>query len=154
RSNVQDNAVIHANHGQSPAILGSGVTVGHQAMLHGCQVGDDALIGIHAVVLDGARLGKGCMVGAGAVVPPGMEIPPRKLALGVPAKVVRDLTPEETEANRANAAEYVRLRGEYLAAMGVRGWGMGVGMEPADADTQHPTPNTQHPTPVYRCRRV
>jgi carbonic anhydrase/acetyltransferase-like protein (isoleucine patch superfamily) len=153
RSNVQDNAVIHANHGQSPAILGSGVTVGHQAMLHGCLVEDDALIGIHAVVLDGARLGKGCMVGAGAVVPPGMEIPPGKLALGVPAKVIRDLTPAELEANRANAAEYVRLRGEYLSVFGIRCSVFGDAPGP---ETEHRTPNTEHrtPTPVYRCRRV
>ncbi len=149
RSNVQDGAVIHVNHGENPTIVGASVTIGHQATLHSCRVEDDALIGIHAVVLDGARLGKACMIGAGAVVPPGMEVPPGKLVLGVPGKVVRDLTPAEIEANRENAAEYVRLRGEYLAeASGVGRWAL---VEPV------PTSNAQRPTPdapLYRCRRI
>ena len=151
RSNVQDGAVIHGNHGENPTMVGAGVTIGHQATLHGCRVEDDALIGIQAVVLDGARLGKACLIGAGAVVPPRMEVPPGKLVLGVPGKVVRDLTPAEIEANRANAAEYVRLRGEYLAAavLGVGCSGSGA----ASSNTHHPTPTTHHPC-FYRCRRI
>jgi carbonic anhydrase/acetyltransferase-like protein (isoleucine patch superfamily) len=150
RTNVQDGAVIHVDP-EDPAVIGSGVTIGHQATVHGCRVEDDVLIGIHAVVLNGATLGKGCMVAAGAVVTPGTEVPPGKLVLGVPAKVARDLTPEELAANRANAAEYVRLRGEYLGSV------LGVGSQvlgATDPKTEDPTPKTQNPTPTYRCRRI
>jgi carbonic anhydrase/acetyltransferase-like protein (isoleucine patch superfamily) len=150
RTNVQDGAVVHVDHGPHPAIIGSGVTIGHQATVHGCQVEEDVLIGIHAVVLNGARLGKGCMIGAGAVVPPGMEVPPGKLVLGVPGNVVRDLTPEELMANRENAARYVRVRGEYLATQALGIWRQALGSGPPTPNAQHPTPNT----PVYRCRRV
>jgi carbonic anhydrase/acetyltransferase-like protein (isoleucine patch superfamily) len=173
-SNVQDGAVIHVNHGEHAAVIGSGVTVGHQAMLHGCRVEDDALIGIHAVVLDGARLGKGCMIGAGAVVPPGMEVPPGKLVLGVPGKVVRDLTPAQIDGNRENAAEYVRLRGEYLASQagstrfaGTRSGDQTFGRSGSDesepvfvgpdgvpAKRVEPARTPVPLTPVYRCHRV
>jgi carbonic anhydrase/acetyltransferase-like protein (isoleucine patch superfamily) len=161
RTNVQDGAVIHVDH-EDPAVIGSGVTIGHQATVHGCRVEDDVLIGIHAVVLNGAALGKGCMVAAGAVVTPGTEVPPGKLVLGVPGKVARDLTPEELAANRANAAEYVRLRGEYLATgVQVSGTRAAGGCSGVQADKDKPglsDLNTRTPehlnTPLYRCRRV
>src|SRR5207248_789563 len=104
---------------------------------------------------------KACMIGAGAVVPPRMEVPPGKLVLGVPGKVVRDLTPAEIEANRANAAEYVRLRGEYLAGQAFRRSGVqafGADEDRLAFDLAGPErPNARTPerlTPVYRCRRV
>jgi carbonic anhydrase/acetyltransferase-like protein (isoleucine patch superfamily) len=83
------------------------VTVGHQAMLHGCTVGDGSLIGIQAVVLNGARIGKRCLVAAGAVVTEGKEFPDGSLIMGAPAKVVRELTPEQLEGLVRSAAAYV-----------------------------------------------
>ena len=106
RTNVQDLTVIHTDEGV-PCTLGSGVTVGHRAVLHGATVGDGALIGIGAIVLNGATVGDEAVVGAGSVVTEGQAIPPRHLALGVPAKVVRELTEEEVERLRAAAAHYV-----------------------------------------------
>jgi carbonic anhydrase/acetyltransferase-like protein (isoleucine patch superfamily) len=105
-SNVQDNAVLHVDPG-IPLNVGEHVTVGHQAMLHGCTVGDGALIGIQAVVLNHARIGRDCVVGAGSVVTEGKEFPDRSLILGAPAKVVRELTPEQVTAFRAAALSYV-----------------------------------------------
>jgi len=112
RTNVQDLTVIHTDEGV-PCTLGAGVTVGHRAVLHGAEVADGALIGIGAIVLNGAKVGGEAMIGAGAVVTEGQVIPPRHLALGVPARVVRELTDEEVERLRAAAAHYVR-RAEAL----------------------------------------
>jgi carbonic anhydrase/acetyltransferase-like protein (isoleucine patch superfamily) len=106
RTNVQDLSVIHTDEG-IPCTLGAGVTVGHRAVLHGATVGDGALIGIGAIVLNAARVGEQAMVGAGAVVTEGQVIPARHLALGVPAKVVRELSDEEVERLQAAAAHYV-----------------------------------------------
>ena len=108
RTNVQDCAVVHvsANH---PTSIGSGVTIGHGAIVHGCSVGDNTLVGMGAIVLDGARIGNDCIIGAGALVTQGTVIPDGSLAFGSPARVVRALSPQEVEANRANAQEYVRL---------------------------------------------
>ena len=106
-SNVQDGSVIHADPG-FPATLGDHVSVGHQAMLHGCSVGDGSLIGIQAVVLNGAKIGRYCLVGAGALVTEGKEFPDGSLILGSPAKVARQLTPEQIEGLEHAAAHYVR----------------------------------------------
>lgn len=106
RTNVQDLTVIHTDEGV-PCTLGNGVTVGHRAVLHGATIGDGALIGIGAIVLNGATVGREVVVGAGAVVTEGQVIPPRHLALGVPAAVVRELTDAEVERLRAAAAHYV-----------------------------------------------
>ena len=106
RSNVQENSVLHTDHG-FPLTLGDEVTVGHQAMLHGCTVGDCSLIGIQAVVLNGAKIGRHCLVGAGALVTEGKEFPDGSLILGSPAKVARMLTPEQIERLRWSAAHYV-----------------------------------------------
>ncbi len=105
-SNIQDGAVLHTDPGYRLEI-GRDVTVGHQAMLHGCQVGDGSLIGIGAVVLNGARIGKGCLIGANALVPEGMEIPDHSLVLGSPAKIKRTLSAEQVQGLRDNAAHYV-----------------------------------------------
>jgi carbonic anhydrase/acetyltransferase-like protein (isoleucine patch superfamily) len=105
-SNVQDGAVLHTDPG-FPMTLGKDVTIGHQAMLHGCQVGDGSLIGIHAVVLNGAQIGANCLIGAKALVTEKMVIPNGSLVLGSPAKVVRTLTEEQQAGLRANAQGYV-----------------------------------------------
>lgn len=108
RSNVQDNCVLHGSSGFDVRI-GENVTIGHCAVVHGCTIEDDVLIGMNATVLDGAVIGKGSIVGAGALVPEGKIIPPGSLVLGVPGKVVRTVTPDEIAATKANAVEYVTL---------------------------------------------
>ena len=104
-SNVQDGAVMHTDLG-FPLMVGANVTIGHQAMLHGCTVGEGSLIGIQAVVLNAAVIGKGCLVGAGAVITEGKTFADGTLILGAPAKVVRELTPEERSNILKNAVHY------------------------------------------------
>ena len=106
RTNIQDMSVLHADVGM-PLTLGEDVTVGHQVMLHGCTIGDGSLIGIGAVVLNGAKIGKDCLVGAGSLVTEGKEFPDGSMILGSPAKVVRQLTPEQLQGLRLNAQHYV-----------------------------------------------
>ncbi len=117
-SNIQDNSVLHCDAGLFPLVIGNRVTVGHLAMLHGCTIEDDCLIGIGAVVLNGARIGRGSAVAVGAVVPEGFEVPPRSMVMGVPAKVKRQVTEEESARFRQNAEHYVeaaRIYGEEPA---------------------------------------
>lgn len=109
RSNVQDGAVLHVTRDRYSTEIGQEVTIGHRAVVHGCQVGDGALIGIGAIVLDGARVGEGALVGAGAVVVPGAEIPPRTLVVGTPARPVRLLSDEELAEQRQRTLSYVEL---------------------------------------------
>lgn len=111
-SNIQDGAVLHTDPG-CPLTIGDGVTIGHQVMLHGCTVGDHALIGIQAVVLNKAVIGAHSLVGAGAVVTEGKIFPERSLILGAPARVVRRLTDEEVEGLQRNAQVYVERAREY-----------------------------------------
>jgi carbonic anhydrase/acetyltransferase-like protein (isoleucine patch superfamily) len=115
RTNVQDLTVIHSDAGQ-PCTLGEGVTVGHRGMLHSATVEDGALVGIGAIVLNGAIVGREALVGAGALVTAGMFIPPRHMALGAPAQVVRELTDEEIERARSVATHYVTRAQAFLAA--------------------------------------
>jgi gamma-carbonic anhydrase len=110
---IQDNSVIHVDHRDWPCIVGNRVTVGHSAVLHGCHISDGALIGIGAIVLNGAKIGEGSVVAAGALVPEGMEIPPKALAMGTPAKVRREVTAEEQERFAENCDWYVRLAATY-----------------------------------------
>jgi carbonic anhydrase/acetyltransferase-like protein (isoleucine patch superfamily) len=105
-SNVQDGSVLHSDPG-SPLTLGEGVTVGHQVMLHGCTIGAGSLIGIQAVVLNHAKIGKNCIVGAGSVVTEGKEFPDNSLIIGSPAKVVRTLDEATVEKINAIAQHYV-----------------------------------------------
>ena len=105
-SNIQDLSVLHADVG-SPLTVGEDVTVGHQVMLHGCTIGDGSLIGIGAVVLNGAVIGKGCLVGAGSLVTEGKVFPDGSMILGIPAKVVRQLSPEQLEGLRMSSRHYV-----------------------------------------------
>ncbi len=105
-SNIQDGSVLHADHGQ-PLTVGKNVTVGHMVMLHGCTIGDESLIGIGAVVLNGAKIGRNCLVGAGSLVTEGKEFPDGSMIMGTPAKVVRQLTPEQMDGLRQSAAHYI-----------------------------------------------
>lgn len=105
-SNLQDMAVVHTDPG-CPVTVGRGCTIGHRAILHGCTIGDNTLVGMGAVILNRARIAENCIVGAGALVTEGREVPQGSLVMGVPAKVVRPLTPDEVGRNRISAAHYV-----------------------------------------------
>ena len=107
-SNVQDNCTLHTGNGFA-LIIGNGVTIGHNAIVHGCTVGDKTVIGMGSILLNGAKVGKNCIIGAGALVTGKMEIPDNSMAFGNPAKVIRNLTEAEIEGNRENAEEYVKL---------------------------------------------
>ena len=147
RTNVQEGAVLHVSP-QQPCLVGAHVTIGHQATVHACTVGDHCLIGIHAVVLDGAVIGERCIIAAGTVVTPGTQIPPGKMVMGVPGKVVRDLTPEELERVHWNADSYVSLKNQY--------------QDPTHATPPAPVrgalPTSEPPKagtlPRYECRRA
>ncbi|MDF1486513.1 gamma carbonic anhydrase family protein [Ramlibacter sp. H39-3-26] len=115
-SNIQDASVLHADHGK-PLVIGERVTVGHQVMLHGCTIGDESLIGIGAIVLNGARIGRNCLVGAGSLVTEGKEFPDGSMILGSPAKVVRQLTPEQIEGLRQSARHYVENARRFKAGL-------------------------------------
>jgi carbonic anhydrase/acetyltransferase-like protein (isoleucine patch superfamily) len=116
RSNVQECSVLHTDMG-FPLLLGDDVTIGHQVMLHGCTVGDGSLIGIQAVVLNGAQIGKNCLVGAGSVVTEGKVFPDNSLILGSPAKVVREISPEQAARLRLSAAHYVDNAARYKSQL-------------------------------------
>jgi carbonic anhydrase/acetyltransferase-like protein (isoleucine patch superfamily) len=105
-SNIQDGTVVHADLG-FPVHIGDNVTVGHQVMLHGCTIGDGSLIGIQSVILNGAKIGRHCLVGAGSLVTEGKEFPDGSLIMGTPAKVVRQLSPEQIAGLQRSAEHYV-----------------------------------------------
>jgi carbonic anhydrase/acetyltransferase-like protein (isoleucine patch superfamily) len=113
-SNIQDGVVVHADPG-FPATIGAGVSVGHNATLHGCTIADNILIGMGATVLNGASIGKGSLIAAGSVVLEGQVIPPRSLVAGIPASVKRELSDEEYQGVVANAEHYVALAEKYRA---------------------------------------
>jgi len=113
RTNVQDNATVHVTKDRWPAILGDGVTVGHNAVVHGCTVGDHCLIGIGAIVLDRCVVGDDCMIGAGSLVTPGTVVEPGWLMLGSPAKPVRRISDAERAHIAQSARNYVELLGRY-----------------------------------------
>ncbi len=115
-TNIQDGAVIHTDPGIR-VVLGRGVTVGHHAMVHGCEVGDHSLIGIHAVVLNHAKIGKYCTIGANALITQGQKIPDYSVVLGSPGKVVRQIDPDEGGSLEKSAAGYVKRAREYLRAL-------------------------------------
>lgn len=111
-SNVQDGCVLHTDMGW-PLTLGKGVTVGHNAVLHGCTVDDYSLIGINAVILNGVKIGKYCIIGANALIPEGKEIPDGSLVVGSPGKVVRQLTEQQMRMLEASAAHYAENGRRY-----------------------------------------
>ena len=112
RSNLQDGCVIHVDAG-SPTLIGAGVTVAHRAIVHGAVVEDDVLIGVGAIVLSGARIGKESLIGAGALVTGGTVVPPRSLVLGLPGRVVREITEEELHNIKRTAERYVQYAKTY-----------------------------------------
>ena len=114
-SNVQDNAVLHTGPGLDVTI-GRNVSIGHSAVVHGCTVGDSCLIGMHATILNGAVIGAGSLIAAGALVTEGTVIPPNSLVVGVPGKVLRPVTPEQTASIAANAEEYRALARLHAAS--------------------------------------
>ena len=114
QSNIQDTCILHVTR-EFAVVVGDRVTVGHGVTLHGCTVEDDCLIGIGAVVLDDARIGRGSLVAAGAVVAPGTVIPPDSLVMGIPARVVRKLHQRDRNKFEANWRNYLELKDVYLS---------------------------------------
>ena len=111
-SNIQDGSVVHISE-KFPTIIGKNVTVGHKSIIHGCEIGDNTLIGMGSIVLDGAKVGEFTLLGAGSLVPPGKEIPSGVLAMGSPAKVIRELSQEEKENLTKSALKYVNLANNH-----------------------------------------
>lgn len=105
-SNIQDGAVLHTDYG-IPLVVGANVTVGHKAMLHGCTIGDNSLIGINAVILNNARIGRNCIIGANALIPEGKEIPDNSLVMGSPGKVVKEISEMQAMRIQLGALHYV-----------------------------------------------
>ena len=115
-SNVQDGAVLHVDEGV-PCVLGDGVVIGHGAVVHSATVGNGAMVAMHATLLSHAKIGDECIVGANALVAEGKEFPARSLIVGVPGKVLRDVTDEQAEAIRENARRYAAYAQKHRAAM-------------------------------------
>lgn len=130
-SNIQDNCVIHVTHDTNPAHIGNNVTVGHGAIIHGCTIEDTCLVGMGATVLDRAVVRSGAFVAAGAVVPPGFEVPSGTLVAGVPARVIRDLRPDEQQELHDAAARYVSYARRQRDAL--------TGSRPKSSPGDHPT---------------
>ncbi len=113
RTNVQDHTMLHVTRKNAPLNIGSDVTIGHRALLHGCTIGDKVLIGMGAVIMDGAVVANECVVGAGSLITQGKKFPARSLIMGSPARRVRDLTPEEVALLKTSADNYVEDATEY-----------------------------------------
>lgn len=111
-TNIQDGAMLHVAD-NLPLVIGSHVTVGHAAVIHGCTIEDNVLIGMGAIILDGAVIGEGSIVGAGALIKEGTVVPPRSLVVGIPAKIVRELDEANTDKLKKHAQKYVHLWQEY-----------------------------------------
>jgi carbonic anhydrase/acetyltransferase-like protein (isoleucine patch superfamily) len=114
RTNVQDGTVVHVMHDVHPTLIGNDVTIGHGAIVHGCTIQDRVLIGMGAILLNGATIGADSIVAAGSLVPEGAVLPPRSLAMGSPAKVRRELSDDEVASIREYADNYVRYRLDYM----------------------------------------
>ena len=105
-TNIQDGCVVHTGW-DVPTQIGNNVTIGHKALIHGCRIGDNTLIGMGSIVLDNAEIGEFVLLGAGSLVPPGKKIPSGVLAMGSPAKVIRELTDKEKESIKKSALDYI-----------------------------------------------
>ncbi|MBW2382608.1 MAG: gamma carbonic anhydrase family protein [Deltaproteobacteria bacterium] len=116
RTNLQDQCTVHVTRGRFATWIGDEVSVGHRAVVHGCRVGDGALIGIGAIVLDGAEVGEGALIGAGAVVTPGTAIGDHMLAVGIPAREVRELDQDERRTQLERTLKYVETARRHAAA--------------------------------------
>ena len=115
-SNIQENCVLHVDEGE-PLIMGDNVTVGHGAILHGCTIGENCLIGIGATVLGRAVIGNNVIIGAGALVPPGKVIPDNSLVMGIPMAIVRKLTEDDLKSITESVEHYIALSAEYAEAL-------------------------------------
>ncbi|ANT59077.1 gamma carbonic anhydrase family protein [Salipiger sp. CCB-MM3] len=115
-SNVQENVVCHTDMG-FPLTIGAGCTIGHKAMLHGCTIGENSLIGMGATILNGAKIGRNCLIGAGALIPEGKEIPDGSLVMGMPGKVVRQLDEAAIEGLRKSALNYQENARRFSAGL-------------------------------------
>jgi carbonic anhydrase/acetyltransferase-like protein (isoleucine patch superfamily) len=115
-TNIQDGTIMHVNRNGQPTIVGDFVTVGHAARLHGCRIADHCLIGIGAIVLDGAEVGEESLVAAGSLVAPGTRIPPRSFEVGTPASERRAVDGEDLDLIRRSARNYIELKNEYRSA--------------------------------------
>jgi len=113
RSNIQDNCVVHTSKG-FPVTIGNDVSVGHGAILHGCTIDNKVLVGMGAIILNGAKIGTGSIIGAGTVVTEGKDIPPDSVVIGVPGKIVKQTDPDQQQHILNNAASYVNLAREYV----------------------------------------
>ncbi|WP_332689553.1 gamma carbonic anhydrase family protein, partial [Devosia sp.] len=115
-SSIQDNCVLHTD-GNNPLVIGENCTIGHSAIVHGCTIGDNTLIGMGATVLNGAKIGKNCLIGANALITEGKEIPDNSLVMGAPAKVVRQIDDAGVKALTASADRYVRNARRYASGL-------------------------------------
>lgn len=115
-TNIQDGAILHTDEGV-PLTVGTGVTIGHMVMLHGCTVGDGSLIGINAVILNRAVIGKQCLIGANTLIPEGKVIPDRSLVVGTPGRIIRELTDEEIAHLEHNAASYLENKDRFATSL-------------------------------------
>jgi carbonic anhydrase/acetyltransferase-like protein (isoleucine patch superfamily) len=113
-SNIQDNCTVHTSPRNFPAVIGQYVTIGHNAIIHGCVIGDNCLIGMGSIILDGAEIGEGTIIGAGSIVSQGKKIPSGVLCLGSPARVIRELTVEEKQKIKETAKSYISLYNKYI----------------------------------------
>ena len=111
-TNIQDGAVVHTDK-DHPCHIGNSVSVGHNAIVHGCSIGHNTVVGMGSIVMNGARVGADCIIGAGSLVTQGMEIPDGMLAYGSPAKIIRPLTEEEKKENQTNAITYMLMKGMH-----------------------------------------
>jgi gamma-carbonic anhydrase len=116
QTNIQDGCLLHVTQ-RHALFIRDRVTVGHGAIVHGCDIGNDCLIAMGAIVLDGATVGEGSLVGAGSLVPPGMQVPPGSLVMGVPAKIIRQVTPADTERIRHGWQNYLNHSQSYRAQL-------------------------------------
>ena len=116
-SNIQDNSVLHTDPG-IPMVVGKNVTVGHRVILHGCTIGDNTLIGMGSTLLNGSVIGKNCLIGANTLIPAGKVIPDRSLVVGLPGRIVRELTDEEVAGLQTSADRYVVQWQRYVRELG------------------------------------
>ena len=114
RTNIQDNAVIHVTAGGSPTIIGDDVTVGHNAVIHACKLGDRVLVGMGTIVMDDVEVADDCLIAAGSLLPPGKKYPKEHLIVGSPAKAVRELTKAEVDSLKKSAIHYVNVSKSYM----------------------------------------
>ena len=114
RTNIQDNTVVHVTTAVSATNIGSNVTVGHGAIIHGCTIEDNCMIGMGTIVMDDAVIGEGSLIGAGALIPPNMKVPSKSLVVGMPGKIIREVTTEEYKMIKERPQEYIELAAAYV----------------------------------------